>query len=128
LTIRLAVEDVIVSCYLPSNGTAAVGSDGSEKPASISEEAVKVLDSEIGVLRELRSDGRVAGRKLAEELEVFVSNGCKMANEECSLPERDYILGAPRDYELGLGVRVLSVVVVVVGSLKHGVSDKRWLW
>jgi hypothetical protein len=97
LTIRLAVEDVIVSCYLPSNGTAAVGSDGSEKPASISEEAVKVLDSEIGGLRELRSDGRVAWRKLAEELEVFVSNGCKMANEECRLPERDYILRGTRD-------------------------------
>jgi hypothetical protein len=97
LTIRLAVEDVIVWCYLPSNGTTAVGSNGSEKPASISEEAVKILDSEIGGLRELRSDGRVAWRKLAEELEVFVSNGCKMANEECRLPERDYILRATRD-------------------------------
>jgi hypothetical protein len=97
LAIRLAVEDVIVSCYLPSNGTAAVGSNGSEKAASISEEAVKVLDSEIGVLRKLCSDGRVAGRKLAEELEVFVSNGCKMANKECSLWERDYILRAMRD-------------------------------
>jgi hypothetical protein len=97
LTIRLAVEDVIVSCYLPSNGTMAVGSNGSEKPASISEEAVKVLDSEIGVLRELCSDGRVAVRKLAEELDVFLSNGCKMANEECSLWERDYILWTTRD-------------------------------